>query len=138
MEDDAKRTVSDNFALRVGQVSGFSGEAILDLFANYFCGAVSGTGQMLDAGIDGRSPPILKLEKAVGLFCDIAWLFRGLGTPLRRGCYREYGGLALSTLWAGRLADGKRAGESSFASRAGELMKRTARTVQSNVVWGRW
>jgi hypothetical protein len=73
VEDYTKGTVSDNLALRVGEVSGFASEAILDLFANDFYRAVS-SWFTAARRTKCRSPPILKLEKAVGRFCDIAWL----------------------------------------------------------------
>jgi hypothetical protein len=41
LEDDAEGAVAHNLALCVGQVLVFSGLAVLDLFADDFCGAVS-------------------------------------------------------------------------------------------------
>jgi hypothetical protein len=94
VENYAERTVSDNLALRVGEIPGFAGEAVLDLFANDFYGVVSSR-FTLARGTESCSPPILKLEKAVGRFCDIAWLGEQYGDPTPTGCYREHGGLAV-------------------------------------------
>ena len=37
VEDDTERAISDYFALRVGQIAGLAGEAILDSLADNFC-----------------------------------------------------------------------------------------------------
>jgi hypothetical protein len=137
VKDYAEGTVSNNFALCIGQVSGFAGEAILDLFANDFCGHVSKRSTATRSTQDRAgdcSPPILKLEKAVGRFCDIVWLFRSVGDPAPTACYREYGGLALSSWWAERGAAEKEAAEGSKASRFGEL-RLLADGARCSVVW---
>jgi hypothetical protein len=38
LEDDAKRAVADDFALRILHLFGLSGQAVLHLFADDFCG----------------------------------------------------------------------------------------------------
>lgn len=98
VEDDSKGAVSYDFALSVRQVSGFASETILDLFADYFCfEEVSGRHATAHPARQSSLPPILKLEKAVGRFCDITLRVQGVGDPAAGCCYREYGGLALST-----------------------------------------
>lgn len=41
VEDNTERTIADDLALRVGELSCLSGQAILDLFADNFCKDVS-------------------------------------------------------------------------------------------------
>lgn len=41
LEDDAEGAVSDNLALRVGEVLVVAGDAVLDLFADNFCAGIS-------------------------------------------------------------------------------------------------
>jgi hypothetical protein len=43
LEDYAERAVADNLALRVCEVFVVAGQAVLDLFADNFCGIVSMT-----------------------------------------------------------------------------------------------
>jgi hypothetical protein len=72
VEDNTKRAVSDNLALRVCEVSSFAGETILDSFADDF---YSTTRQQRRSRMQIENhvnvPPILRLLNAVGRFCDI-------------------------------------------------------------------
>ena len=71
LEDDAKRPIANNLALSVCELSSLSGQAVLNLFANDFCRInVSKSFRLKE--FQGISPPILRLEKAAGRFCDIS------------------------------------------------------------------
>jgi hypothetical protein len=97
LENDTEGTVADNLALSVLHLFCLSGQAILDLFANYLCtasarakhgnGPMDGRGRMASCMADARMahgeemnragegmvslPPMRKLENAEGLFCDM-------------------------------------------------------------------
>lgn len=121
LEDDTERAIADDLALRVLHLFCLSGQAILDLFANYLCDAlVCRKGRLMwrDGGNgrrEGRAsackqregarrgevivslPPMRKLENAEGLFCDM--IARGtkqrnwLEIDSRGSCGGDGGGL---------------------------------------------
>lgn len=95
VEDNAKRAVADNFALRVREISSFAGEAILDSFTDDFCGATVSKGPTRGRGTseDANLPPILRLLNAVGRFCDITRHKQAWSRQTATTCHREYGGL---------------------------------------------
>ena len=97
LEDNTEGTVADNLALGVLHLFCLSGQAILDLFANYLCtasvrakhgyGPMDGVEWMASCMADAQMtqgeemksagevmvslPPMRKLENAEGLFCDM-------------------------------------------------------------------
>jgi hypothetical protein len=84
LEDDTERAVADNLALRVREVFVVAGQAVLDLFADNFCGIVSMT-SMTRCFQGGDSPPILSDEKADGRFWLIVWCY-ACGRGVRKRC----------------------------------------------------
>jgi hypothetical protein len=82
LEDNAKRAVPDDFALRVLKLPGFASDAILYLLANDFYAIVSllppATSYM-----NLRSPPILRVLKPAGRLDAI------VGKPAY-SCYRWF------------------------------------------------
>lgn len=85
LEDDTERAVADNLALRVCEVLVVAGQAVLDLFADNFCGRVS-MRPITRRDHGGHLPPILSDEKADGRFWLIVWCYacgRGSGSAAR-------------------------------------------------------
>lgn len=74
LENDSERTIANNLALRVGQVLVLAGQAVLDLLPDDLWGDVSVDADNIRSwpGI-ASLPPMRRLEKADGRFCDIAW-----------------------------------------------------------------
>jgi hypothetical protein len=70
LEDHAERAVAHNLALCVCQVLVLARLAVLNLFADNFCGSVS---LRAARGADWYLPPILREEKADGRFWLIVW-----------------------------------------------------------------
>lgn len=105
MEDNSEGAVADDLALCVGQISRLPSEAVLDPFADDFCKARWSVSAELNERerkgkieddcseeIGEHIPPILRLLKAVGRFCDITRRRR------RRGGGRQNRTL-LSRVW---------------------------------------
>ena len=92
LENDAEGAVAHNLALRVCQVLVLARLAILHLFADNFCAAVSIACDMV-RGHD--LPPILRDEKADGRFWLIVWCYATRGGSAKRcaDCSRGCGEL---------------------------------------------
>lgn len=62
LEDDTKGTVADDFALGVLHLFCLSGQAILDLFANYLCTA-SARAKRRNGSMDGKWRAIWRMRR---------------------------------------------------------------------------
>jgi hypothetical protein len=78
LENDTEGAIAHNLALCVRQVLVLSGLAVLDLFTDDFCAAVS---SRLSRSAMEDLPPILREEKADGRFWLIVWGYATRGDP---------------------------------------------------------
>jgi hypothetical protein len=123
LEDDSERAVADDFALGVGEVSGLSGDAILDLFPNDLFGSVSGAtfgaGRERTAhpqAVEGRRARLRHFSMVVKMK-QAGWFGGGGGEAVRRGGGGSGSGSRVGVVEVGGV--GRRAKRAVMGARVG-------------------